>query len=189
MTRQVKRVNGRMWFSLPKGGKEREVPLAGHVALRLAAQIEAYPPVEVTLPWNEPGNLKKHGKPVTFPLLFTKAGGSLNHSTFNTMAWRPARNAAGIGDGGLHQLRHLFASALLAGGVDIKAVSEYLGHHDPAVTLRIYAHLMPSAEGRALRAIEAAFAEAHGPATAQEDGKALMTCCVTVRTSSGRPRP
>jgi integrase len=173
VTRQVKRVNGRMWFSLPKGGKEREVPLAGHVALRLAAQIEAYPPVEVTLPWNEPGNLKKHGKPVTFLLLFTKAGGSLNHSTFNTMAWRPARNAAGIGEGGLHQLRHLFASALLAGGVDIKAVSEYLGHHDPAVTLRIYAHLMPSAEGRALRAIEAAFAEAHGPATAREDGKAL----------------
>lgn len=72
--------------------------------------------------------------------------------------------------GGPHQLRHFYASALLAGGVDIKALSEYLGHHDPAVTLRIYAHLMPSAEGRALRAIEDAFAEArdqdHGPATA-----------------------
>ncbi len=29
---------------------------------------------------------------------------------------------------------------------------------------------MPSAEGRALRAIEAAFAEADGPGTAQEGG-------------------
>ena len=27
--RQVKRVGGRLWFALPKGGKEREVPLAG----------------------------------------------------------------------------------------------------------------------------------------------------------------
>ena len=31
---------------------------------------------------------------------------------------------------------------------------------------------MPSAEGRALRAIEAAFAEADGPCTAREDGNA-----------------
>jgi len=171
--RQVKRVGGRLWFALPKGGKEREVPLPEWVSLRLAAHIEAYPPVEVTLPWNEPGNPKRHCKPVTAALLFIKNGGALNHSTFNTTAWTPARNAAGITEGGLHQLRHLYASALLAGGVDIKALSEYLGHHDAAVTLRIYAHLMPSAEGRALRAIEAAFAEAHGPSTAHGGEKAL----------------
>lgn len=73
-------------------------------------------------------------------------------------------------EGGLHQLRHFYASALLAGGVDIKALSEYLGHHDPAVTLRIYAHLMPSAEGRALRAIEAAFAEAENPGSGVPGG-------------------
>jgi len=60
---------------------------------------------------------------------------------------------------------------MLAGGVDIKALSEYLGHHNPAAPLRIYAHLMLTAEGRALRAIEAAFAEADGPTTAQEAEK------------------
>jgi integrase len=166
--RQVKRVNGRLWFALPKGGKEREVPLEEDVSLRLAAHIETYAVVEVTLPWNEPENPKRHGKPVTAPLLFTRDSGPLNHSTFYTGAWRPARNAAGITEGSLHQLRHLFASVLLAGGVDIKALSEYLGHHDPTVTLRIYAHLMPSAKGRALKAIKAAFAEARGPMTAQE---------------------
>jgi integrase len=170
--RQVKVVAGRMWFAPPKGGKEREVPLAEHVALRLAAHIEAYPPAEVTLPWNEPGNAKRHGKPVTAPLMFIKAGTALHHSTFNTMAWTPARNGAGITTGGPHQLRHLFASVLLAGGVDIKALSEYLGHHDPAVTLRIYAHLMPAAEGRALRAVEDAFRaereQDHVPGTSRE---------------------
>lgn len=171
--RQVKHVNGRPWFALPKGMKEREVPLDDDVALRLASQIEHHAPVEVTLPWNEPGNPRRHGKPHTAVLMFTRDGRALNHSTFYTGAWRPARNAAGIGDGGLHELRHLFASVLLAGGVDVKALSEYLGHHDPTVTLRIYSHLMPSARGRALRAIKAAFAEARGPVTAQEEGKAL----------------
>lgn len=165
--RQVKRVNGRLWFALPKGGKEREVPLEDDVALRLAAHLQAYEPAEVTLPWNEPDNPRKHGKPVTASLMFTKDGRALHPSTFNTMAWRPARNAAGIPDGGLHEMRHLFASVLLAGGVDVKALAEYLGHYDPTVTLRIYAHLMPSAKGRALRAIKAAFAEARGPETAQ----------------------
>lgn len=171
--RQVKRVNGRLWFALPKGGKEREVPLEDDVALRLAYHIEHYGAVEVTLPWNEPENPRKHGKPHTAALMFSKGGASLHPATFYTGAWRPARDAAGIADGGLHEMRHFFASVLLAGGVDVKALSEYLGHHDPTVTLRIYAHLMPSARGRALRAIKAAFAEARGPQTAQEEGKAL----------------
>jgi integrase len=171
--RQVKRVNSRMWFALPKGGKEREVPLDDDVSLRLASHIEHYELAEVTLPWNEPSNPRRHGRPHTAVLMFSRAGGALNPSTFYTRGWRPARNAAGIADGGLHQLRHLFASALLAGGVDIRALSEYLGHHDPTVTLRIYAHLMPSARGRALRAIKAAFAEARGPETAQRGEKAL----------------
>jgi integrase len=175
VSRQVTRVNGRLWFALPKGGKERDVPLPGPVSLALAAHIEQFPPVQVTLPWNEPGNPRRHGQPVTTSLLFTHRLGALNSSTFNTTAWRPARLAAGMSSGGLHQLRHFYASALLAGGVDIRALSEYLGHHDPAVTLRIYAHLMPSARGRALRAIEAALGggrdapgEDHGPETARE---------------------
>ena len=69
----------------------------------------------------------------------------------------------------MHALRHYYASVLLAGGVDVRALAEYLGHHDPAVTLRIYAHLMPGAETRALKAIEEALSsQDHGPQTAQE---------------------
>lgn len=59
---------------------------------------------------------------------------------------------------------------LLAGGVDIRALSEYLGHHDPAFTLRVYSHLMPGSEDRARQAIEAALRAARlaadGPETA-----------------------
>ncbi len=105
--RQIKRVGGRLWFALPKGGKERDVPLPGWVSLALAAHIEAYPPAEVTLPWNEPGNPKRHGKPVIAMVLFTgRRGGPLLAATFNSTAWVPARNAAGMTSGGPHQLRH-----------------------------------------------------------------------------------
>ncbi|GAA0357561.1 hypothetical protein GCM10009530_03500 [Microbispora corallina] len=42
-------------------------------------------------------------------------------------------------------------------GVDIVIVAEYLGHSDPAFTLRTYTHLMPSAIVRARRAMDAFF--------------------------------
>ena len=49
---------------------------------------------------------------------------------------------------GIHQLRHYFASVMLAGGVSVKELAEYLGHADPAFTLRVYAHLLPSSHDR-----------------------------------------
>jgi integrase len=173
--RQVKRTGGRVWFAAPKGGRERDVPLPGPVALALAAHIAKFPPEPVTLPWHEPGNERRHGRPVTALLLFTgRHGGVVNPGTFNSTAWRPARVKASAPAGGPHAMRHYYASVLLAGGVDIKALSEYLGHHDPGFTLRIYAHLMPSAEGRARKAIEDALAgadqQAIFPAIAPDGG-------------------
>lgn len=44
----------------------------------------------------------------------------------------------------IHDLRHTFASLLLANGADLKYVQEQLGHHSPAFTLSTYAHLLPS---------------------------------------------
>jgi integrase len=38
---------------------------------------------------------------------------------------------------------------MLAGGVSIKELAEYLGHADPAFTLRVYAHLLPSSRDQA----------------------------------------
>ena len=63
----------------------------------------------------------------------------------------------------MHALRHLYASALLDGGESIKAVSEYLGHSNAALTLRIYAHLMPSSQERTRTAIATVYAKAQHP--------------------------
>ncbi len=49
----------------------------------------------------------------------------------------------------LHQLRHFTATQLIAAGVDIRTVSGRLGHSDPTVTLRVYSHVVESADLRA----------------------------------------
>jgi integrase len=139
----------------PKGGKDRTVPMPAQVSEALAQHIAAYPPSTVTLPWMTPA-----GKPGTLELMFTTArGGPLIRGAFNAELWRPARAAAGLNndrENGMHALRHHYASVLLRGGVDIKRVSSYLGHHSAAFTLGVYAHLMPDDEERSLREIEAA---------------------------------
>jgi integrase len=42
-----------------------------------------------------------------------------------------------------HDLRHTVASLLLSQGQSVRAVSQRLGHANPALTLRVYAHCMP----------------------------------------------
>ena len=39
-----------------------------------------------------------------------------------------------------HALRHTHASALIASGMDVVAISKRLGHKSPTTTLRVYAH-------------------------------------------------
>lgn len=46
----------------------------------------------------------------------------------------------------LHDLRHVHATVLLLAGVPVHVVAARLGHADPAITLRVYAHVIRSAE-------------------------------------------
>jgi integrase len=49
----------------------------------------------------------------------------------------------------LHDLRHVNASLDLSTGTSVKAVAARLGHSDPSITLRTYAHVMPHEESAA----------------------------------------
>lgn len=63
--------------------------------------------------------------------------------------WRRIRKAAGLGDDvTLHNLRHTFASNLIASGCDVVTVQRALGHSQPSITLNVYSHLWPSAEDK-----------------------------------------
>ena len=55
----------------------------------------------------------------------------------------------------LHDLRHTHASHLLAAGVNVKVVSDRLGHASVAFTLDTYAHVMPGQQADAAAAVAA----------------------------------
>ncbi|MFE1295772.1 tyrosine-type recombinase/integrase [Streptomyces sp. NPDC058731] len=173
VVRQVKLIRNRPVFAPPKGAKERTVPLPESVARSITNHISQHPPASVTLPWRA-----VDGPPVTSSLIFHRdQGRPLNRNDFNRGVWRPALEAAGVPLGrasGMHALRHFYASVLLDAGESIKALSEYLGHHDPGFTLRTYTHLMPSSEKRTREAVNRAFADGpdtnDGPTTAQGEG-------------------
>lgn len=55
----------------------------------------------------------------------------------------------------LHDLRHTHASHLLAAGVNVKVVSERLGHASTSFTMDTYGHVMPGQQADAARAVAA----------------------------------
>ena len=48
----------------------------------------------------------------------------------------------------LHDLRHFYASGLIAAGCDVVTVQRALGHAKATTNLETYSHLWPSAEDR-----------------------------------------
>jgi len=52
-----------------------------------------------------------------------------------------------------HDLRHTFATAAIAEGVDVKTVSSILGHTNAAMTLNVYASADPAAKRAAAETI------------------------------------
>jgi integrase len=61
--------------------------------------------------------------------------------------------AAGLGRIHPHLLRHGVATLLLADGVPMRDIAEQLGHRNPALTARIYAHVVPERQSAAIRSI------------------------------------
>jgi len=65
-----------------------------------------------------------------------------------TWRWRATRSAAGLDHIRLHDLRHFYASGLIAEGCDVVTVQRSLGHATATTTLNTYSHLWPTAEDR-----------------------------------------
>lgn len=178
--RQTKRIRDsdgvyRLCFVLPKGGKEREIPLSDTLSQRLSAQIAKRQPVPITLPWGRPD-----GKPRTYRLLFVRPNGEPWYRQAFEYTWHKARAKAGAPpppdeNGRFHGLRHTFASMTLAGGADILKLAAWLGHTDPGFTLKTYTHLMPDVTDIGRKAVDAFFTDdADDAASAQnvpEEGK------------------
>ncbi|MGD3151948.1 tyrosine-type recombinase/integrase [Tsukamurella tyrosinosolvens] len=108
-------------------GSEAPVPIPNELALELAASVKRWPGETL----------------VTDGATGARVG-----------PWRieaAIRNARGTVEGlpetfVFHDLRHYFASALIAGGADIKTVQARLRHAKASTTLDVYGHLFPDAD-------------------------------------------
>jgi integrase len=55
----------------------------------------------------------------------------------------------------LHECRHMFASLMIAAGVNARALSTYMGHANISITLDRYGHRMPGNEAEAAGLLDA----------------------------------
>lgn len=108
-----------------KGRKARKVPVGGHAR----AAIEAWLAVR--------GVLARPGEPALF---VGRRGGRIAPRTIQERLRRWGIEQGVEGHVHPHRLRHSFATHLLEGSGDLRAVQELLGHADIATT-QIYTHL------------------------------------------------
>ena len=82
-------------------------------------------------------------------------------------ALRRAEDAAGLPHYRIHELRHTYASMLIAEGLDLNFIAGQLGHSTPTITLEIYAHLFDAQRhvDAARERLEASFGQIVGEST------------------------
>jgi integrase/recombinase XerD len=110
-----------------KGAKERVLPLSQ----RLLQELEHY--------WRA----QRKGRPGSDSLwlfLGRQAGQPMNRSTGQNIYYRAVRKSGVRRKGGIHLLRHSFASQLIENGVDLPLVQQLLGHSSLLTTAR-YLHV------------------------------------------------
>jgi integrase len=136
--RQWSQVNG--WAPPKTRASTRTVPVAAEVLEVLSHHIAEHGtgPDGVLVHWG-------HGV------------GPMGHAAW-ARSMRLAVAGAGLADVRYHDLRHHYASKLIAAGCSVKAVQSALGHEKASTTLDCYGHLWPGDEDRIRAAVATAWA-------------------------------
>ena len=107
-----------------KGAKERQVPLGEAAQAALAVYVETARPTLL------------RGKPPSLALFVTDHGGPMTRQHFFHLVKTYAQEAQIARPVTPHTLRHSFATHLLEGGADLRAIQEMLGHASVETTQR-----------------------------------------------------
>lgn len=126
----------------PKYGSERTIYIPQQLVQILAEHVRVHIPGDDPDRWMFPGKGEN-------PLHQNSAG----------YLWSKTRDKAGVSFR-LHDLRHFYASGLIAAGCDVVTVQRAMGHGSASLTLNTYSHLWPKAEDRTRRAAAAMLSEA-----------------------------
>ncbi len=144
VSRQLQRDGNGYSIRPPKYGSERVVYLPDELIIILSEHVAAH------VSESEPDRW-----------LFTVGHDPLYDNAI-TWRWRATRNAAKLPHVRLHDLRHFYASGLIAAGCDVVTVQRALGHATATTTLNTYSHLWPTAEDRTRTAASDLMREALG---------------------------
>jgi integrase len=119
--------------STPKSGKSRRVDLSTQLAKTLKVHHVA----------QKENTLRKGLKEVPVWLFTNEAGNALDPDNFRSRVWRKLLAKAGLREIRIHDLRHTYASLLIAQGESLAYVRDQMGHHSIKVTVDTYGHLVP----------------------------------------------
>ena len=132
----------------------RTIPIGKTLVDRLAAHLRDFPAVDIEV-------VDKTGGVPRVRKARLLAGRVISRAAYSRQVWRPAVKKVGLAGAGeptFHDLRHFYASALIAHGASVTQVAARLGHHpDGHETLSTYAHLWPGEDDRTRDAIDALF--------------------------------
>ena len=125
-----------------KGGRSRTISIDSETVAMLREHRcqQAAERLAAGTAWNDSDGLvftSRWGEPLypdTVTALMTKLINRHNKSVSPSAKLLPHAR--------LHDLRHLHATTLLLAGVPVHVVAARLGHADPAVTLRVYSHVL-----------------------------------------------
>jgi integrase len=137
VSRQVQRGGGRnVLVRPPKYGSERVIYLPDELVTMLSEHVRTV-------------GVRPDG------WLFVGSAGNPPHQDGVRGEWLRTLRAAGVTEIKVHDLRHFYASGLIAAGCDVVTVQRALGHASASTTLSTYSHLWPDAEDRTRKAAAA----------------------------------
>ena len=145
----AKATDGGWALAQPKSARSRRtIPLPGLARSALLRQQERQRTAReaVGTAWQDRGD----------GLVFTDAVGRPLRPEGVSYAFQKAREAAGLPAVRFHDLRHSAATLMLAEGVPLAVISEWLGHAGIAITASHYAGIVPELRREAAAAVDRA---------------------------------
>ncbi len=142
----LRRTREGMTFGEPKTSKSRrQVQLTPTAVTALRAHRARQLEERMRCPYWQDGEL----------VFATEIGTPIECGNMMRRSFLPLLERAGLPRIRFHDLRHTAATLLLGQNVNVKVVSEMLGHSQISITLDLYSHVTPGMQRQAVEALEA----------------------------------